>query len=613
MWKAELRSLVEALRREVEERNLGEVVGRVSPGEAASIGTETRRVYIDVDFDTYLHLGIRIGEYLGVATVLGSAMLGRVVEVRRRHVAHITHVQTLYAPVEDPEGLRTPAQIALEPLTECPLKEVENCEPTPVYTPVDPLSVVFKPSPNFIAKMLGLPREGVLLGRLYAGGTELPVEVRLPERALYQHVLAVGTTGAGKTVLLKNMALSTLHEIRNATVVALDLQGDYLLMTLPPETPGLYQPLDEITVIMPTTRHFIDRHRDDIQHIAAEILSDGHTLLDVNDEEATKAVGYALAKLFIEDTYPGARLIEAEIRAENAEVKEIAAKVEAGSRVFTLRLLPWAMKFAETYAEVPRLFPYFSERVSLLFQRLIHMAGQEHDIDAIMRQLDAIAESAARRIKLHQSQADNFVRGMHMVYETGLFDVSYNIADTTGQRTLATFGEPDYMDLHGLVAVDLRNFRETPTVASAVVYRALSMIFKARDEELQRGAEPWPTFIYIDEAHYYFPQAGAREDFNKEVVEAMINKLTRLGRVRKIGVIFATHSPADLNDLAIQLTNTKIAMRSEPKVLERVDMADYAGELTYAQSGVAVAKSFTYTTHAITFKTLPPQTKHRGV
>lgn len=86
----------------------------------------------------------------------------------------------------------------------------------------------------------------------------------------------------------------------------------------------------------------------------------------------------------------------------------------------------------------------------------------------------------------------------------------------------------------------------------------------------------------------------------------MINKLTRLGRVRRIGVAFATHSPADLNDL-IQLTNTKIAMRSEPKVLKR--MAEYAG--AYAQSGAAVAKSFIYRTHAVAFKTLPPQTWHR--
>ena len=90
-----------------------------------------------------------------------------------------------------------------------------------------------------------------------------------------------------------------------------------------------------------------------------------------------------------------------------------------------------------------------------------------------------------------------------------------------------------------------------------------------------------PSPVSIDKAHYV-PHEGFWDDFNKG---AVINKLTRLGRM---GVVFATHSPADLNDLAIQLTNTKIATRSEPKVLERVDMAEYAG--AYAQSGAAVAK-----------------------
>ncbi len=153
------------------------------------------------------------------------------------------------------------------------------------------------------------------------------------------------------------------------------------------------------------------------------------------------------------------------------------------------------------------------------------------------------------------------------------------------------------MGLSGLVVVDLRGLRETPSVASAVVYRVLSRLFQTRDEELARGVASPPAFIFIDEAHYYFPQEGAREDFNKKVVEAVINKLTRLGRM---GVVFATPSPA----VVIQLT--KIAMRSEPKVLER--MTEYAG--VYA---LAVAKSFIYRTHAVAFKTLPPQTRHRGV
>jgi sorbitol-specific phosphotransferase system component IIA len=68
---------------------------------------------------------------------------------------------------------------------------------------------------------------------------------------------------------------------------------------------------------------------------------------------------------------------------------------------------------------------------------------------------------------------DNFVRGMNMIYETGLFDVSYAVAEGNSQRVFVTFGESDYMELRGLVVVDLRGFREAPSVASAVVYRVL--------------------------------------------------------------------------------------------------------------------------------------------
>ena len=52
-----------------------------------------------------------------------------------------------------------------------------------------------------------------------------------------------------------------------------------------------------------------------------------------------------------------------------------------------------------------------------------------------------------------------------------------------------------------------------------MVYRVLPRLFEARDEELARGAAPSP--MSIDEAHYYLPQVGAREDFNKKAAEAV--------------------------------------------------------------------------------------------
>jgi hypothetical protein len=88
-------------------------------------------------------------------------------------------------------------------------------------------------------------------------------------------------------------------------------------------------------------------------------------------------VGRALAELFVEETYPGAKVLNAETKTEDKRLVEVVAKVDAGGRVFTLRLLPWAMRFREVYPEIPRFFPFFSERVSMLFRRLLEkLAGE---------------------------------------------------------------------------------------------------------------------------------------------------------------------------------------------------------------------------------------------
>jgi hypothetical protein len=46
-------------------------------------------------------------------------------------------------------------------------------------------------------------------------------------------------------------------------------------------------------------------------------------------------VGRALAELFVEETYPGAKVLDAETKTEDKQLMEVAA----GGRVFTLRLL----------------------------------------------------------------------------------------------------------------------------------------------------------------------------------------------------------------------------------------------------------------------------------
>jgi hypothetical protein len=522
-------------------------------------------------------------------------------------------------------------------------------------------------------RMLQLPREGVLVGKLYSGGEVVEdVDIRLPVHSLYEHVLVVGTTGSGKTVLLKNLALALLNEVRDSVVIALDLQGDYPHLTIPnPSTQNpVLKPVDSITVIEPITRDYIQGYEKLINEYANEYLErflgeEGATINDIsNPETLAEALGYALLKLFLRNTYPNAEVEEINVSATkqdagtavlnevNAKVKVKVSTAEGRSieREFSIRFVPWSLRFSDVYMELARIFPVFSERVGIILPRVLENAmlyinkgikcdqqltqkgercpeikkegksqaetqtrtlatSTQVDLDELLEH-QACIELATTCLRLAWQQRDNIIRGLHMLGRLGIMDVKRTI---NNMSVLIT--EPgNYRDLlGGLVILDLRLFREEPTAASMVVYRVLSKVFEVRDEELRMGREPRPTFILIDEAHNYFPQTGRGfEDFNKDVVESMINKITRLGRVRRIGVVFATHTPEDLNNLILQLTNTKIALRSEEGVLEKVGLKDYAEELVYAPDGVSVIKSYVFRTHAITMKTLPPQTMHRS-
>jgi len=45
-------------------------------------------------------------------------------------------------------------------------------------------------------------------------------------------------------------------------------------------------------------------------------------------------VGRALAELFVEETYPGAKVLDVETKSEDKRLMEVTAEVEAGSLRF---------------------------------------------------------------------------------------------------------------------------------------------------------------------------------------------------------------------------------------------------------------------------------------
>ena len=58
-----------------------------------------------------------------------------------------------------------------------------------------------------------------------------------------------------------------------------------------------------------------------------------------DEREAAGLVDRALAELFVEETYPGAKVLDVETKTEDKRLVEVVTKVNAGGRVFTLRLL----------------------------------------------------------------------------------------------------------------------------------------------------------------------------------------------------------------------------------------------------------------------------------
>jgi DNA helicase HerA-like ATPase len=67
----------------------------------------------------------------------------------------------------------------------------------------------------------------------------------------------------------------------------------------------------------------------------------------------------------------------------------------------------------------------------------------------------------------------------------------------------------------------------------------------------------------------------------------------------------ATHRPQDLNDLVIELANTKIAFRSDRETLKRIDMEEYSEMLENAPPGLGVIKTFAYKVLDLEFRTEP--------
>jgi hypothetical protein len=309
-------------------------------------------------------------------------------------------------------------------------------------------------------------------------------------------------------------------------------------------------------------------------------------------------------------------------------------------------IVPYALRFPDfTPRELVALNPYFTRQAKDALMRILQaLKAKNAYLETIYDLYEALKEARYRLeehiprsrgvvldpsreyvvqvikdLAIHKSTIENMIRQVAAIIDTGIFDVytkgigedKYLHEPPIGEileKHVALFnGYPIAVDLEYL---QIHSHADPEKVISIVAFRILNKIFEWKLLESRYKATAQPVLIFIDEAHRFFPSRGGVEEYI-ENVSAMIDRVARLGRSRKMGLIFSTHSPRDVHDIILQLTNTKITLRTDKSHLGVLDLPEeYRDFITRAGDRVGVVKSHVLRLGYATFKTPLPLIGH---
>lgn len=538
------------------------IVGHVSRAVPIEISSESRVISIHIPFNEYIrsNRSIKLGSHLGIAIPIQRVyMLAKIVGVERADILSMAGLPDLSGH-RDPGGFATPIVVRIEPICE---RSFEGGDILPPISPIEPQSPVFVPKPQFLREMLGIPAEGIAIGRLFeAGRAREDMDIVLNEKIIRHHVLVIGTTGSGKTTLLTRIFTDGAFQS-----MALDIQGDYVRAMI-------HSKIHEGYILVPITKGLLE------DACGGPCRDKDKFIVEKLPEIYARRRGL-----------PNPIVLGVEDIDGHAGIRISFGKVEA-------TLIPFAFRFLDIYGDIHRILPIMSPQASLFFGKLVVKCITE--INNLEKFVKCI-EYTGKQEKLHNGTIGNIVRTIKAIHDSGVVGVAI-----AGREV----GEPAYESLFARaskIALDLGFVMDySSRIGSTMVaYRILSKLFEYRDREYKAGKIVKPIAVVIDEAHEFFPQSG-REGFEKEGLEEMINKIMRLGRLRGLGCIMATHRPQDLNDLVIELANTKIAFRSDEETLRRVGMEKNAKILDTAPEGLGIIKTHAYRISEVMFRTYQP-------
>jgi DNA helicase HerA-like ATPase len=577
----------------------GKLIGRVTRYRTVRL-EEEELIGVDISFEDYMRSNVSRGQYLAIRTILRPVIIvGQVVSISRSDVLAEMGIREVTSR-KDPASIITDTFLGIYPISE--FDEEKNIV-RPAVTPIDPQSPVFIPNPSLLEKILRIPEEGITIGKIFSGGEEIEAKVRLDEEALVHHTLVLGTTGSGKTTLLKSILYS--KDLDKQTIV-FDRQGDFVNF--------LISKREKFTVLMPVTSKMGNSAKDFLDTFASTY--------------GCKVLEYESGALICNDT--------------------------------EVDVIPYSINFFDNIKNFHKLTPYFTPKASMYWESLVDKTLELlkitlHEIfnvyinddilDRILRDKvtpASLAEEGNRIIisptlldELNLRPKSQNISKSFVSFSQGNLTISLNkafqdamkaldIAPSTKEaiiRTLKAYdgygiftvkGTVDFdpekaFKLNDKIIVDLSfvmNYSASIEAVATIAYKILEELFNWKTELYsKRSLENKLTLIIMDEAHEYFPQ-GNSEAVAKDIIEELINKIMRLGRVRRIGVILATHMPDDLNPLVLQLTNTKIVMRNDINVIKKIGMENYEDFLLHATPGLAIINSLNFA--GIQIKTLIP-------
>ncbi|MCC6034631.1 MAG: DUF87 domain-containing protein [Desulfurococcaceae archaeon] len=646
--------------------SIGEIVGYVSRTSPSLIDEEGGYVVFDVDpviyFQNFQSL-MQASSYLGVVDIKTLNLVSlRVVSVERRDILAELDLPDMYLPLPHTEisGLLTKTRIKAKPLLAYDFETNRVLTANFVIEPQSP--VVLLKQPEIIQKVMGLPEEGVFLGYATVGDTPIfggNAYLYAPLRAFYQHVLVVGTTGSGKTTLLKNIIASITSGFKlqnnNVSIIVLDPNKDYVSITLKPlwyvlgeqsedvvlakKTVNSIQSTRGLVIVLPITKNVVEEYIEKTETWAKilKMISEDYVHSILGPITRRFKWSYEISKVeVVEEPTPRGklRLVKTKIALNYGDFID----------EFEYYIVPYALRFRDFKPrEFISLNPYFTRQAKDALHRLLQTLVEKNaHVETIYDLYEALKEARfrleekqrkgiildpnreyiielVRDLAIHKSTLENIIRQVGALLDTGLFDVyikGQGEDKYLHEPPLEHILEKHFEFFHGYpVVVDLEylqthSYADPEKTISIVAFRVLNRVFDWKLIQSKMRLETQPVLIFIDEAHRFFPSRSGVEEYI-EHVSSMIDRIARLGRARKLGLIFSTHSPRDVHDIILQLTNTKIVLRTDKSHLGYLDLPqEYRDFITRASDRVAIVKSHVLRLGYSVFKTPPPLVGH---